>query len=75
MRELTHADASEMSAAKNWGYALILLAAISALFLTLRLVGRAFIVPEFEALIVYLPTVVCLLVYVSMVGPSHRANQ
>ncbi len=74
MRELTHADASQISAAKNWGYAFILLAAVSAFFLTLRLIGRAFIVPEFEVLVIYLPTVICLLIYVTMVRPFRRAN-
>ena len=74
MKELTHANASQMCAAKNWGYAFILLAAVSAFFLTLRLIGRAFIVPEFEVLVIYLPTVVCLLIYVTMVRPFRRAN-
>lgn len=67
MRESTQADASQKSSVKDWGYALVLLAAISGFFLTLRLIGRPFIVAEFEVLIVHLPAVVCLLAYVKMV--------
>jgi len=67
MREFAQADASQKSAVKDWGYALVLLAAISGFFLTLRLIGRAFIVPEFEVLVIHLPAVVCLLGYVKMV--------
>jgi hypothetical protein len=74
MKEFTHADTSQISGAKNWGYAFILLAAVSAFFLTLRLIGLAFIVPEFEVLVIYLPTVICLLIYVTMVQPFPRAN-
>lgn len=53
----------EGESTRQWGYALVLLAAVSAFFLALRFSGRAFIAPEFEILVIYVPTVVCVLVY------------
>jgi len=47
----------------EWGLALALLTAVSALFITLRLLGHAFIVWEFELLIVYVPTTLCLVAF------------
>jgi hypothetical protein len=48
---------------KYWGYALILLAAVTTFFLALRFSGRGFIAQDFEKIVVYVPTIVCLLVY------------
>jgi len=55
----------EAAETRDWGYALILLVALSALFLFLRLLGRAFVATEFEILIIYAPTAICLLVYLA----------
>ena len=49
---------------REWGLTLILLAAVSAVFIALRLLGRAFIVWEFELLVLYVPTTLCLVVFV-----------
>jgi hypothetical protein len=54
-----HADA-----AREWGFALTFLALISVFFLALRVLGRAFIAWEFELLVIYVPTLVCLVFYV-----------
>lgn len=67
MRAFKQADASRKSSVKDWGYALVLLAAISGFFLTLRLIGRPFIAAEFEVLVIHLPVVVCLLAYAKIV--------
>jgi len=66
--EFTRANGPEAEAAKYWRNALILLIAVSSFFLALRFSGRAFIVAEFEILIIYLPTVVCALVYATKIG-------
>ena len=58
----------EGESSKHWGYALVLLITVSALFLALRFSGRAFTAPEFEILVIYMPTVVCVLVYVTKIG-------
>jgi len=63
MTEFPRASGSERDAAKDWGYALILLIAVSSFFLTLRFSGRAFIAPDFEILVIYVPTIVSVLVY------------
>jgi hypothetical protein len=55
----------ETSATRDWGYALLLLAMLSALFLGLRLYGQAFVTLEFEILIIHVPAVICLLVYIA----------
>jgi len=55
----------ETAATGDWGYALILLAILSALFLGLRLYGQAFVTLDFEILIIHVPTVICLLVYMA----------
>lgn len=47
-------------AGREWGLALVLLTAVSILFASLRLLGHAFIVLEFEWFVVYLPTTLCL---------------
>jgi len=52
-----------VAARRDWGYAFIFLAIVSALFVVLRFSGRAFLALEFEVLVIHLPTVVCLLVY------------
>jgi hypothetical protein len=69
MNEVTRADAE---ASKYWRYALILLIVVSSLFLALRFSGRAFTVVDFEVLVVYLPTVVCALVYLTTTGHIIR---
>jgi hypothetical protein len=66
--EFTRASGPEAEAAKYWRYALILLIAVSSFFLALRFSGRAFIVADFEILIIYLPTVLCALVYAKKIG-------
>ena len=48
---------------KEWGLALVILTAVSALFVALRLLGHAFIVWEFELLVVYVPTTLCLVAF------------
>ena len=48
---------------RDWGYALIFLAMVSALFLVLRFSGRAFVVLDFEIFVIYTPTAICLLIY------------
>ncbi len=50
---------------RDWAYALILLAIVSAVFLGLRFYGQAFVALEFEILVIHVPTVICLLVYVA----------
>lgn len=50
---------------REWSYAAFLLAIVSLLFILLRVSGRAFVAPEFEMLVIYLPTVVSFLVYVA----------
>jgi len=49
---------------KEWGLALVLLTAVSALFVAVRLLGHAFIVWEFELLVIYVPTTLCFVVFV-----------
>jgi len=49
--------------AGEWGFALAFLAAISVFFLALRVLGHAFIAWEFELLVIYVPTLVCLAFY------------
>jgi hypothetical protein len=66
--EFTRASGPEAEAAKYWRYALILLIAVSSFFLALRFSGRAFTVADFEILVIYLPTVVCALVYATKIG-------
>jgi hypothetical protein len=66
--EFTGASGPEAEATKYWRYALILLIAVSSFFLALRLSGRAFIVADFEILVIYLPTVVCALVCATKIG-------
>jgi hypothetical protein len=58
----------EVESIKDWGYALILLAVVSAFFLVLRFSGRAFTAPDFEILVIYVPTLVCVLVYTAKIG-------
>jgi len=68
MTDFTRADGPEAEATKYWCYALILLIAVSSFFLALRFSGRAFTVADFEILIIYLPTVVCALIYATKIG-------
>ena len=68
MTDFTRADGPEAEATKYWCYALILLIAVSSFFLALRFSGRAFTVADFEILVIYLPTVVCALVYATKIG-------
>ncbi|WP_455283967.1 hypothetical protein [[Eubacterium] cellulosolvens] len=55
----------ETATTRDWAYALILLAMLSAVFLGLRFHGQAFVTLEFEILVIHVPTVTCLLVYVA----------
>jgi len=55
----------ETSATRDWGYALVLLAMLSAFFLGLRLYGQAFVTLEFEILVIHVPAVICLVVYIA----------
>ncbi len=48
---------------KEWGLALAILTAVSALFVALRLLGHVFIVWEFELVVIYVPTTLCLVVF------------
>lgn len=57
-----------MTTSNDWGYATVLLAAVSIILLGLRLSGRAFLTLEFEVLVVYLPTLVSLLIYARVTG-------
>jgi hypothetical protein len=68
MTEVARASGAEAEAGKYWGYALIPLIAVSLLFLALRLSGRAFTVLDFEILVIYLPTLICVLVYAKTIG-------
>ena len=68
MTEFTRANGPEAEATKYWRNALILLIAVSSFFLALRFSGRAFTVADFEILVIYLPTVVCALIYVTKIG-------
>jgi hypothetical protein len=68
MTDFTRANGPEAEATKYWRYALILLIAVSSFFLALRFSGRAFTVADFEILIIYLPTVVCALIYATKIG-------
>lgn len=54
-----HGDATT-----EWGFALAFLATISVFFLALRVLGRVFVAWEFELLVIYVPTLVCLAFYV-----------
>jgi hypothetical protein len=74
MSGFTQADASQIGATKNWGFALLILAATSAFFLALRIFGRAAIVPEFEVLVIHLPTIVCLIIYAGMTLSSRKVS-
>jgi hypothetical protein len=67
MTEFPQTIRPETDATKHWGYALILLIAVSSFFLALRFSGRAFILPDFEILVIYVPTVVCVLVYATKI--------
>ena len=51
-------------ATRDWRFALAFLAVISVFFLALRILGRAFMTWEFELLVIYVPTLVCLAFYV-----------
>jgi hypothetical protein len=68
MTEVTGASGTETEATKYWRYALILLIAVSSFFLALRFSGRSFTVVDFEILVIYLPTIVCALVYATTIG-------
>ena len=68
MTEFTRASDPDAEATEYWRYALVLLIAASSFFLALRFSGRAFTVAEFEILIIYLPTVLCALVYATKIG-------
>lgn len=66
-----HPDAIE-----DWGRALILLIAISVLFLALRVVGRAFVAWDFELSVIHAPAAICLVFYIVKTRisiPSKRA--
>jgi hypothetical protein len=68
MTSLSPSVGPDEESVKDWGYALILLAAVSAFFLALRFSGRAFIAPEFEILVIYVPTLACVLIYATKIG-------
>ena len=68
MTEFTRASGPEAEATKYWRNAYILLIAVSSFFLALRFSGRAYTVADFEILVIYLPTVVCALVYATKIG-------
>jgi len=68
MTEVKGISGAEIEATKYWRYAVLLLVALSSFFLTLRFLGRSFIVIDFELLIIYMPTILCVLVYVIMIG-------
>jgi hypothetical protein len=68
MTEFTRANGPQAEATRYWRNALILLIAVSSFFLALRFSGRAFTVADFEILIIYLPTVVCALIYATKIG-------
>jgi hypothetical protein len=72
MTSLAQTTGPETESIKYWGYALILLAAVATFFLALRFSGRGFITQDFETLVVYVPTVVCLLVYATKMGRVIR---
>ena len=73
MTEFTCASGPEAEATKYWRNALILLIAVSSFFLALRFSGRAFMVVDFEILVIYLPTLVCALVYATAI--RHTIQQ
>jgi hypothetical protein len=68
MTEFTRANGPEAEATRYWRNALILLIAVSSFFLALRFSNRAFTVADFEILVIYLPTVVCALIYATTIG-------
>jgi len=60
----------ETGTPREWVYALLLLTLVSAFFLALRLSGRALLALDFEVLVVYLPTAICLLVCAARTSPG-----
>ena len=72
MTEFTRASGIGAEASKYWRYALILLIAVSSFFLALRFSGRAFMVVDFEVLVIYLPTLLCAVIYVTTIGHMTR---
>jgi hypothetical protein len=67
MTDFPHTIGPERDATKHWGYALILLIVVSSFFLALRFSGRAFTAPDFEILVIYVPTVICVLAYATKI--------
>jgi len=72
MTEFTRASGIEAETSKHWRYALILLVAVSLFFLALRFSGRAFMVVDFEVLVIYLPTLLCAVIYVTTIRHMIR---
>ena len=72
MTEVTRASGLEAETSKHWRHALALLIVVSSIFLALRLSGRAFTVVDFEVLVIYLPTLVCALVYATTIRHMIR---
>jgi uncharacterized membrane protein YhdT len=68
MTEVKGISGAEKEATKYWGYALLLLVVVSLFFLILRFSGRSFVIVDFEILIIYMPTILCVLVYAMMIG-------
>lgn len=68
MTEVTRASGIEAEANRYWRYALILLIVVSSFFLALRFSGRAFMVVDFEISVIYFPTLLCAVVYVTTIG-------
>lgn len=56
----------------SWAYAFLILLAVSAIMLALRLAGRQFLVPEFEIALIYFPTVLSGIIagYVALKSPK-----
>ena len=68
MTEFPRTIGPESDATKHWGYALILMIAVSSFFLALGFSGRAITLPpDLEILVIYVPTVVCALVYATKI--------
>jgi hypothetical protein len=55
----------------SWTYAFLILLAVSAIMLAVRLAGRQFLVPEFEIALIYFPTVLSGIIagYVALKSP------
>ncbi len=79
MKKLQHDMSGDISATstderKTWFYAFAILVLVSIWMVGMRLSGNAFLAPDFEATVIYLPTVVAGIVagYIALRRPRHQ---